>query len=165
MNMISYISLLLFYTYRYYKRIDLDRIRKELVSDLERCEKMLKMISDMKYFELHTNVLEEQVFRLNQLGYSFNFSIPEKELSCITEYYDLVVLMKKINKDMLRLAKSPFYSNNLIKIKKMLMAIHNVPRVFLDDDIQDATCSNIHISYEDAKNCILCYLGNKYISG
>ena len=44
----------------------------------------------------------------------------------------------------------------------MLMAIHNVPRVFLDDDIQDATCSNIHISHEEAKNCILCYLGNKY---
>ena len=165
MNENSYIFLVLFYTYRYYKRVDLTNIRKDFVLDLERCAQILTFLFERKPFDLYIKVLEDQVLRLHQLGYSLNFSRSPFSQSCLCDsiYYDLVVIMRKINKEMLRLSKKPFYKTNIPKIKRMLMAIHNIPRAFLNEDINDITMTNIHMSYDDVKKCIFSYLGNKYL--
>lgn len=149
MNNGTCIMLVLFYTFRHYKRVGLIVKKNELLSDLKKCHVILKRMEENINPDISTKFTIDLIHRLNRNGSNLEL---QKPLRYADGYdFEIIMLMSRLTKEIIYFVKRPFYKKYSDEIFTRLLVLHNLPRVLLKDSSGDeSTGSKIHISKQEA---------------
>ena len=147
------VAIILYDVFSHYKRFFPKISRKDFASDMKQCDILLeKMIEND---EIPPATIKKLVDRINQWGYQI--SLPKSIEYGDYQDSEVTEMMLRIVEEILKDIRFPIYLFRKIQIHKRLMALHNLPRVLLANDITDFPS---HMEKEDAIESVNRYLSN-----
>lgn len=159
MNNNPCIMLVLFHIFRHYKRIDITKNRKDFLCDMRKCDLVLDKIKSNSNPEHSIVTVNSLVERINSFGNTIVLHPPLR----YTDIYDseLIEIMSKITKELISIAKRPFFKKYYGEIFKRLLILHNLPRALINNTAEDPSIPNFfHISKQEALSYAAEYLDN-----
>ena len=145
---------MLFYIYRHYKRINISDKRKELISDMNLCKKLLKDMLNSPTKIKNLKTVSSLIKRISVLCAEAHFNLPSRYV----DYYDTEIISKMLllTDEIIYIAKkSPSLQHDLW-IFERLLSLHNLPRALVDNASCDSSVTSaFHISKQTAMEYIL----------
>lgn len=151
------ISFILFYLFRYYKRIDIVPMRNEALTDLRKINLVIDSMIKNRDSDIPLEIVRYLVQRTNSLGSEIKFKHHVRYL----DYYDkdVILTMKKLVSELINYLKSPFYKRRTDEIFYRFATLQNLSRVLVDNSSGDSSISpNFHLTKEDAIENVSAYL-------
>ena len=147
------VAFMLFCVYRHYKRLDLSIHRKNLISDMILCKKLLRAMLTNHQSHNSVKLTVKLTTRTHELGINTNLALPLRYV----DYYDkdVISLMLTLTNEIITIAKNPLKTHYEPEIFKRLLVLHNLPRVLVDNSSCDSSVTNtFHISKQTAMDTI-----------
>lgn len=151
------ISFILFYLFRYYKRIDIVTMRSEALNDLRKINLVIDLMIKNRDSDIPLEIVRCLVRRTNSLGSEIKLKLPVRYL----DYYDrdVILTMKKLTRELINCVKSPFYKRLTNEIFYRFAALQNLSCVLVDNSSGDSSISpKFHLTKKDAFENTSVYL-------
>lgn len=155
------VAFILFCIFRHYKRVGIYPNKSEMLSDIETCRLLLKQMSKNVDPTFSTELVHALIKRINGFGANVRLQFPLR----YTDFYDqdIINIMIWITDEIIAFLKSPFYGKHTGEIFTRFLVLHNLPRVLLDNDSGDlSTMANLHMSKQEALECVSVHLGKSW---
>ena len=160
MDKTTYVFKIIFYVIRHYKRIDLLDQRHNLRRDMKLSLVLLESLTNNRCVDKHILLLCKQI---DSWGYDFDHA---QTFSSSNAYPQIIYnILKRTLSSVILITYNPFYKNYRYqtKLKKILMAIQDLPKVAFSKDFHDLSIPYPTISEKDALTCVSSYLGDEYL--
>lgn len=153
MNDSTCIMFVLFYIFRHYKRVGYTAKRSEMISDLKKCHLILRRMEKKLDPNISIKTVSALIDRVNSFG--ANMKLQQSLRYADTYDFEIVIRMRTITAETIKYLRRPFYKRYSGVIFMRLLALHNLPRVLLNDSSGDMSIGpNFHITKKLALECV-----------